>query len=120
MKHEQKSLFVTFEQEFGRPLSPMEFWQLLNWAAEYREDLIMQALTEAVIASKRNFRYIDRILLNWKKENIKTRREAIEYSKRFRLHTLGSMRHMVQENVADTAERTYPKSIFYNWLEEEM
>ena len=118
MNHAQKSLFVTFEQEFGRPLSPIEFQQLLDWAAEYREELIIQALTEAVIANKRNFRYIDRILLNWQRENIRTRHEAIEYSKRFRLHALGSMKHMVQENVADTAERTYPKPIFYNWLEE--
>ena len=116
---EQKNLFSIFEQEFGRPLSPIEFQQLLDWAAEYREELILQALTEAVIAGKRNMRYIDRILLNWQKEDIRTRHEAIDYSKGFRQHAMSCVKKCVGDtNAAGMDERVYPKPIFYNWLEE--
>ncbi|MBC2284562.1 DnaD domain-containing protein [Listeria booriae] len=74
----QISLYSQFEQEFGRPLSPMEAEMLSAWIDQDRNnpELIREALKEAVISQKLSFRYIDRILLNWNRQNIKTAEQA--------------------------------------------
>ncbi|MBC1490215.1 DnaD domain-containing protein [Listeria booriae] len=77
-QHVQISLYSQFEQEFGRPLSPMEAEMLSAWIDQDRNnpELIREALKEAVISQKLSFRYIDRILLNWNRQNIKTAEQA--------------------------------------------
>ena len=113
LQHVQESFYKTFEQEFGRVLSSFEVQQLLDWCTQYREELILQALYEAVISNKRNMRYIDRILFNWEKLGIRTKHEAIEYSKKFRER---AFKDTVQ--AADEDRKVVDQSIFYNWLEE--
>jgi len=80
------NLFVLFEQEFGRPLSPMECETISAWLDQdrYPEALIVAALKESVFAGKLHFRYIDRILLEWRRSGVKTPEEAKEYAARFR------------------------------------
>ncbi len=71
-------LFTAFEEEFGRPLSPIEIDQIRLWFKETDLTLIMEALRRAVLRGKHNFKYIDHILLNWKKNNIRTINEILE------------------------------------------
>jgi len=80
------NLFAVFEQEFGRPLSPMEVETINGWLDKdhYDEDLVLFALKESVFAGKLHFRYIDRILLEWKRNRITTPEEAKAYTERFR------------------------------------
>jgi DNA replication protein len=82
----RKSLFAIFESEFARPLSPIEYENIVKWLDEdqYSEPLIRTALKEAVFAGKVHFRYIDRILLDWQRNRITTPEEAKVYSERFR------------------------------------
>ncbi|WP_223066694.1 DnaD domain protein [Paenibacillus caui] len=82
----QRNLFVTFEQEFARPLSPMECETISGWIDQdgYPEELIRLALKEAVFAGKIHFRYIDRILLEWSRNRVRTADEAKAYTQRFR------------------------------------
>ncbi|MFC5448142.1 DnaD domain-containing protein [Paenibacillus aestuarii] len=81
-----KDIFSTFEQEFARPLTPMELETISGWLDKdrYREDLILTALKEAVFAGKVYFRYIDRILLEWSRNRVATVEQAKEYSQRYR------------------------------------
>lgn len=81
-----KNIFSTFEKEFARPLTPMELETISGWLDkdQYKEDLIMTALKEAVFAGKVHFRYIDRILLEWSRNRVGTVDQAKEYSQRFR------------------------------------
>lgn len=81
-----RSLFALFEQEFGRPLTPMEIETISGWLDKDRhpEALIVAALKEAVFAGKLHFRYIDRTLLDWARHRIRTPEEAKEYASRFR------------------------------------
>ena len=67
-----RDIFTSFEQEFGRPLSPLECESLTMWLDQdgLSEDLIIAALKEAVFAGKVSFRYIDRILFEWQRNNI--------------------------------------------------
>ncbi|MNN67743.1 DNA replication protein DnaD [compost metagenome] len=79
-------MFVIFEKEFARPLTPMECETISGWVDEdgYPDELILLALKEAVFAGKVHFRYIDRILLEWSRNRVKTVEDAKAYTQRFR------------------------------------
>ncbi|PWA12339.1 DNA replication protein DnaD [Pueribacillus theae] len=108
----EESTYTLFEQEFGRPLSPIECETLTLWIDEdnHSAALIKAALKEAVLSGKLSFRYIDRILFEWKKNGIKTVEEAHKYGEKFRRHSLSKP----QSQETDKNKKvTYP---FYNWL----
>ena len=77
------SLFEMFEQEFGRTLSPMEYEIINGWINDnFSEELIIEALKEATFNGVSSLRYIDRILLEWKKKNIKTKQDVQKTQKK--------------------------------------
>lgn len=82
----KKDIFSIFENEFGRPLTPMELESIAGWIDKdgYPEELILAGLKEAVFAGKVHFRYIDRILLEWQRNRIQTVEQAKEHSQKFR------------------------------------
>lgn len=69
-----KSLVDTFQQELGRLLSPFEIEDLEKSLKEDRTsaDLIKEALREAVLNGKPNWKYIQAILRNWRHEGIRS------------------------------------------------
>ena len=69
-----KSLVETFQQELGRLLSPFEIEDLEKSLREdgTSADLIKEALREAVLNGKPNWKYIQAILRNWRHEGIKS------------------------------------------------
>jgi len=79
-------LFTLFEQEFGRPLSPMECETISAWIDQdkYPDELIRFALKEAVFAGKLHFRYIDRILIEWSRNRVTNTDEAKVHTRKFR------------------------------------
>jgi DNA replication protein len=83
---EWDDIFTIFEKEFARPLTPMELETISSWldADQYKEELILAALKEAVFAGKLHFRYIDRILLEWSRNRVFTAEQAKAYAQRFR------------------------------------
>lgn len=109
-----QSLFQLFEREFGRALSPFECETLSRWLDEdgYSDDLIEAALREAVYCGKVSFRYIDRILLEWERNEIKTSEQAFEYTRRFR--SKGVLYKEVESDGADSGDFS-----FYNWVSQE-
>lgn len=111
---EDMSLYSVFENEFGRPLSPFECESLAIWIDqdEYDPVIIKAALREAVMSGKLNFRYIDRILFEWKKNGIRTIDQARNHSKKFRQNQ-GSNNNK-QSDINEDYQRKVP---FYNWLE---
>ncbi|MTI82611.1 MAG: DnaD domain protein [Firmicutes bacterium] len=68
----ETNLYQQFQAEFGRPLSPTEIGQIQNWDKEMPLELITEALKRAVLGGKFSFKYIDRILLEWQKNNVQT------------------------------------------------
>lgn len=83
---ESVGLYTRFEQAFGRPLSPIEVENIHMWTQQdgYQEDLILTALREAATVGKLHIRYIDRILLEWQKQQITSVEQARHYSLQFR------------------------------------
>ncbi|HBQ28477.1 primosomal protein DnaI [Peptococcaceae bacterium SCADC1_2_3] len=76
-------LVKTFENEFGRPLSPIEIEQIEKWALEADQGIILEALRRAVLMGKHNFKYIDRILLRWQKNNLRNLEAITAYDQQF-------------------------------------
>ncbi|WP_246942116.1 DnaD domain-containing protein [Bacillus pinisoli] len=105
----ESRLYSLFESEFGRPLSPIEIETLSIWLDQENHDplLIKAALREAVLSGKMNFRYIDRILFEWKRNGVTSVEKANEYGQRVRQHQQSKIR----QNQAKTGS--------FHWLEQE-
>ncbi|PWK15597.1 DnaD domain-containing protein [Tumebacillus permanentifrigoris] len=99
LEKKEQNPFTVFEQEFGRPLSPLECEMIIKWMDEdrYREELIREALREAVLSGKFNFKYIDRILFEWQKVNIRTLQELNVHREQYRNRMPGSRQRQGQQ-----------------------
>ena len=102
-KEEKKesNIYSTFETEFGRTLSPMEYEIITGWIESgYTEELITLALKEATYNGVSNLRYIDKIIYEWGKNGINTKEDVEKNRKQFK--------------------NSEKKELFeYNWLDEE-
>lgn len=96
-------IFSKFESEFGRPISPMEYEIIKGWLNDkFSEEIITEALKEAVYNNVNNLRYIDKILYDWKKKGFKNKNDVLKDKTNFKKEK--------KENL----------SLFdYNWLEDE-
>lgn len=99
----KEDIFSLFEKEFKRPLSGMEIEIIKAWLEKmYSEEIIIEALKEAVYNGTTNIRYIDTILYEWNKNNIKTKEDVENHLKN----------RYKDKKLDDT-------TIFdYNWLED--
>lgn len=96
-------LFDIFEQELGRTLSPMEVERIKEWLDDnFTEELVIEALKEAVFKNAKSMNYINTILYNWKQKGIKTREEALNDKRNYRNN-----------------KKTSAPVFDYNWLEED-
>ena len=78
------SVYAVFEREFGRPFSAIEIQQIDKWLAQVSEPLLMEALRQAVLNGKHNLKYIDGIIREWQKNNLRTVAEIETYNQQFR------------------------------------
>jgi DNA replication protein len=105
------NVFKSFEQEFGRPLSPIEIELITTWLDKDRHnpEIILYALKEAVFSNKLNFRYIDSILFEWQQKGIKSLDQVREHVKKFR-----------KSRIVGGSDKVTLDGDFepYNWLEE--
>lgn len=83
-QNQRAMIFNQVEQLFGRPLSPLETEIIANWLDldRYNPDLIQLAVREAVFNQVYSLKYVDRILLNWQKQNIKTKDDLQDYQQK--------------------------------------
>ena len=63
------------EENFGRPLSPIELEKISLWSSEYKEDILKEAINTAVFNRKSTFAYVEGILKNWKAKGFQTLEE---------------------------------------------
>jgi len=98
-----ESIFAIIEREFGRTLSPIEYEIVKAWLdSGISIELVKEALKEATFNGVSNLRYIDKILYEWGKKDIKTPDD-------------------VNKNRAEYKEKKNEKlEVFeYNWLEDD-
>lgn len=66
-------IYSMFEAEFGRTLSNMDYEIINAWIEHgFSEELILEALKEAVYNGVLNLRYIDKVLYEWNRKGIKS------------------------------------------------
>jgi len=76
----EQNIFEFVEKHFGRTLSPTECEVIDKWEDN---ELTRYAIKQAELARAFSVKYIDKILTNYKKENITTITEAEERDKKF-------------------------------------
>ena len=85
IESKENDIFTLFETELGRTISPMEVEIIKEWLHDgFTEELIKEALKEAIYNDARSLKYIDRILFNWKNKGIKTKEDIIKEKRSFR------------------------------------
>lgn len=102
IKNENKeNIYEAFSKEFNRKLTSMEYEIINAWLSNgYSEELVLGALKEAVFNGVNNFRYIDKILLEWHKKGFKTMKD-------------------VKTSLVARETNNNGELFDYNWLEEE-
>ena len=95
-------IFETFEKEFGRSLSPMEYEIINAWIeSNIAPELIIEALKEATFNGVANLRYIDKIIYEWHKKGFKNVND-------------------IKQHHINRREKKEKVEIFdYNWLEDD-
>lgn len=102
-KNDNSQIFDTFEKEFGRTLSPMEYEIINAWRDNnIKEETILMALREAVYNGVNNLRYIDKILVEWTKKGIVTEDDLNKSKKQF-----------------SAPKKEYPEEVDYDWLNDD-
>ena len=81
---DNNSIYDVFETELGRTLSPIEYELVSDWLNDNTEEILKLALKEATYNGVSNFRYIDRIIHEWRKKGIKTKDDVIKNNEEFR------------------------------------
>lgn len=101
------NVYGLIEKEFGRTLSSIEYEIIKAWLNDnISEELIKEALKEAVFNGVSNLRYIDKILYEWNKKGIKSVSDVENMRKK--------------RNKKDTDDIEIDTEIFdWNWLDEE-
>ena len=65
-------IFSLIEKEFERKLKPIEHERVISLQQDYSDELIKEALNEAVLAGTLDIRTIDKVLFDWKRQGVKT------------------------------------------------
>ena len=96
------NIFTSFETEFGRTISPMEYEIINAWLEnETTEELIIGALKEAVYNGAKSFRYIDKIIYDWNSKGFKNMSDV--------------KKHLKNREAKKNQEELFD----YNWLEDD-
>lgn len=108
----EAELYQMFEQEFGRPLSPIEIETLTAWVDDdnYSPEMIQMALKQAVLSQVYSLRYIDRILLTWQRKNITTKEQVLKEQEKFR----DAKEHSSSSSNGNQSKTEVP---LYDWME---
>ena len=83
---QSSTIYDKFEEEFGRTLSPMEYQIISSWLeSDFSEEIIIEALKEAVYNGVFKLNYIDKILYEWQKKGIKGKNDIDKRQNNFKL-----------------------------------
>ena len=73
-----ENIYSIFENELGRTLSPLEYEKIKEMVTSYGQELVVEALKEAVYNRANNLRYIETILSEWNKKGYKSKADILK------------------------------------------
>ena len=105
-EEDDSNVYQLLEKELGKQLSTIEIEIVKAWKeSNYSDEIIKEAIKEAVLNGVVNLRYIDKILYEWAKKGIKTHEDVEKNRKEFR-----------------NKEKEKPKKVDlfdYDWMDED-
>lgn len=105
---DNSTIYDRIQKEFGRMLTPIEYEIIGAWlSSNISEELIQEALKEAVFNGVNNLRYIDKILYEWGKKGYKTKSDIEKQREKWKGEKI-EKKTPVKKDVFD-----------YNWLEDD-
>jgi len=109
---EKEQVYNQIEEEFGHPLSPIEMETIDSWLKEdhYSPELIGAALREAVLSRAYSLKYMDKILLNWEKQNVKSAADVANLQTKRRQNFAGNKTENKKQG-----NQSKPKIPLYRW-----
>lgn len=76
-KEDSSTIFEILEEELGKQLTSIEIEIVKAWKeSNYSDEIIKEAIKEAVYNNVANLRYIDKVLYEWAKKGIKTKEDV--------------------------------------------
>lgn len=104
-------LIFVVEQYLGRPLSANDFQTLmfLTDKLHFSEDLIDYLFQYCVGRNKKDFRYIEKVAMNWSAEGIKTVKQAMKCTSKYDKIVYDIMKAFGKSNNPTDAEADYCK-----------
>lgn len=91
---DKKDMYELLEMYFGRTFNPIEYEIINTWEDN---ELTRYAIKETVLRRIYNVKYINTIIMNYKKQNITTVQEAKMAEERF----LNSKKKQIMQNYVD-------------------
>lgn len=82
----KEKILEFIEKEFGRTISGTEY-ELFNTWNIYDSKVIILAVKEAILNQAKSFKYIDKILFNWAKQGLKSKKDVEQYLKQRKENT---------------------------------
>ena len=79
-----ENIYSIFENELGRTLSPLEYEKIKEMVTSYGQELVVEALKEAVYNRANNLRYIETILSEWNKKGYKSKVDILKDREKYR------------------------------------
>ena len=80
---EKESASRFFEENGFGTLGGYASDMLIDWMNEFPEEVIIMAMKEAVKSNAKNWKYLNRVLNDWKSRNIRTKNDVEAASKQF-------------------------------------
>ena len=111
-----KQLLFVAESYIGKPLTPGEIKSILFFSDElnFSDDLIDYLLQYCVDKGKKDFKYIEKVAINWAEEGITTPEEAAKKSTQYDRNYYTVMRELGKTGTPTTKEASF----ITRWLKE--
>lgn len=87
-----ENIYSIFENELGRTLSPLEYEKIKEMVTSYGQELVVEALKEAVYNRANNLRYIETILSEWNKKGYKSKVDILKDRENYRKKKTGNIK----------------------------
>lgn len=108
-REETAQIMFIAESYIGRPLTPAEMKSLLflTDVLQFSVDLIDYLIAYCVERDKKDFKYIERVALNWAENNVTTPAQAKRFSKKYDKNVYAIMNALGKTNAPTNKEAEY-------------
>ncbi len=108
-REETAQIIFIAETYIGRPLTPAEMKSLLFFTdvLQFSVDLIDYLIAYCVERDKKDFKYIERVAINWAENNISTPAQARRFSKKYDKNVYAIMNALGKTNTPTNKEAEY-------------